>query len=86
MYSIRPLIVDLGNKYIHFEKSYDTGKTQQWRVINKSSGFNLGLIAWNGGWRQYTFLPSENTEFTNGCLETIIKFLNRLNKEKRING
>ncbi len=77
------MIID-GNKYIHFEKAYDTGKTQQWRVINKSSGFNLGLIAWCGAWRQYTFIPSGGTEFNNACLDTISLFISRLNGDKRI--
>lgn len=78
------MIIDLGNKYIHFELYHDTGKTQQWKVRNKTSIFCLGFILWESRWRQYVFCPSENSEFNNGCLDTIIQFMDRLNKEKRI--
>ena len=77
------MIVD-GNKYIQFELMSDTGKTQHWICVNKASGSNLGNIQWYGAWRQYTFRPSAETEFNNSCLDSIIAFLNRLNKEKRI--
>ena len=77
------MIID-GNKYIHFKLLRDTGKTQVWECINKSSDFILGSIQWYGGWRQYTFIPSNGTEYNNDCLETITKFIDRLNKEKRL--
>ena len=73
-----------GNKYIHFELWGDTGKTQLWRVINKSGCYQLGLITWFGSWRQYVFQPVENTEYNNTCLITITNFINHLNKEKRV--
>jgi hypothetical protein len=77
------MIID-GNKYIQFELTGDTGKTQHWIVVNKTYGTNLGNISWYSGWRQYTFMPARETEFNDGCLEAIIAFLKRLNKEKRI--
>lgn len=78
------MIVDNGNKYIRFELLKDTGKTQFWSVVNKSSGSSLGEIQYYWGWRQYTFVPVENSEYNNGCLQSITNFLTRLNKEKRI--
>jgi len=78
------MIIDLGNKYIQFELLNDTGKTQVWSCVNKSSGKDLGTIQWYGAWRQYTYLVGRNSEYNNGCLETILKFINMLNKEKRI--
>ena len=78
------MIVDVGNKYIHFELYSDSGKTQRWLCRNKSSQFTLGYIQWYGAWRQYTFMPVEGSEYNNGCLDAISSFLARLNKEKRI--
>lgn len=75
-----------GNKYIWFELMEDTGKTQTWGVVNKSGGYRLGQILWYNGWRQYVFCPDENTDYNNTCLETIMNFLTRLNREKRIVG
>ena len=77
------MIID-GGKYLQFELMEDSGKTQCWIVVNKTYGTNLGLLSWYGAWRQYTFQPSVKTEFNNTCLDSIIGFLNRLNKEKRI--
>uniref|UniRef100_A0A6M3LH46 Uncharacterized protein n=1 Tax=viral metagenome TaxID=1070528 RepID=A0A6M3LH46_9ZZZZ len=78
------MIIDNGNKYIHYELYSDSGKTQRWLVRNKSSQFTLGYIQWFGAWRQYTFMPAEGSEFNNGCLQSIIDFLTRMNSEKRI--
>ena len=77
------MIVD-GNKYIQFELDKDSGKTQVWSVVNKASCEPLMLIRWYGAWRQYVAEPDAGTIFNDTCLETIIAFLNRLNKEKRI--
>jgi len=82
-----PIVIDNGNKYIHYELQKDSGKTQVWKVVNKSSGYTLAVIKWYGAWRQYVveFDQPYVTTFNNGCLESVIQFLNRLNKEKRIN-
>jgi len=74
--------IDNGNKYIQFELITNTGKTQKWAVVNKSSGYTLAVIQWYGAWRQYVieFDQPYATTFNNGCLVSIIDFLNRLNK------
>jgi hypothetical protein len=48
-----------GNKYIQFEFMADTGKTQDWLVVNKTYGTNLSNITWYPSWRQYTFQPAQ---------------------------
>ena len=75
---------DLGNKYIWFELVGDTGKTQMWAVVNKSSDIEIGEIKWHGAWRQYIFEPINNSFYNNGCLKSILTFLDRINKVKRI--
>ncbi len=59
------------SKYIEFEKTGDTGKTEIWNIVSKSSGFNLGLIKWYGPWRQYCFIPSAHTVFNRACMDDI---------------
>lgn len=80
------MIVDLGNKYIHFELVMEKGKTQLWNVVNKSSGIAIARIGWYGPWRQYIFTPVDGlgSFYNNGCLRTIEEFITRLNKEKKI--
>lgn len=74
--------IDLGNKYIFFELIGQKPKTQSWAVVNKNSDKELGVIEWYYAWRQYIFQPVEGSIYNNGCLNTIIEFINRLNKEK----
>ena len=50
-------------------------KTKRWSVIAKRSGMSLGVIAWYGPWRQYTFDPEAGTTFNVGCLNDIARFL-----------
>ena len=77
------LIID-GNKWIYFERAEEKVKTQIWDVINKSSEEPLARIEWYWPWRQYVIYPEPNTLYNDGCLETIIAFIKRLNKEKKI--
>ena len=77
------LIID-DNKWIYFERAEDKVKTQIWDVINKSSEEPLARIEWYFNWRQYVFYPEPETVYNDGCLETIIAFIKRLNKEKKI--
>ena len=76
-------IVD-GNKWIYFELIESKPKTQVWDVINKSSKEPLARIYWYYYWRQYVICPEPETIYNDGCLETIITFIKRLNKEKII--
>jgi len=80
------MIIDTGNKYIHFELKYQLGKTQVWSVVNKSSGITLADIRWYGPWRQYVFTPVEGigSFYNTGCLKSIEEFMARLNMEKSI--
>ena len=73
-----------GGKWIRFEFDQQLPKTQKWSVVNKSSGEPIAEIEWYPTWRQYVFFPEPDTVFNDGCLETIIAFIKRLNKEKSI--
>jgi len=69
---------NLGNPYIYFELVGRKPKTEIWDVINKSSEEPLARIEWYPAWRQYVMMPEPNTVFNDGCLKTIVAFLQRL--------
>jgi len=71
------------SKYMEFDKIGDTGKTEIWNVISKSSEFILGQIKWYGPWRQYCFYPSPHCVFNNGCMSDIQAFIKVLQDKRR---
>lgn len=74
------------SKYMGFDKTGDTGKTEIWNILSKSSGFILGQVKWYYLWGQYCFFPSSNSVFNNECMNDIIKFIKKLmaiRKDKR---
>jgi len=71
------------SKYMKFDKIGDTGKTEIWDILSKSSGFVLGKIKWYGPWRQYCFYPSPNSVFNNDCMTDIQKLIKNLQEDHR---
>lgn len=81
------------NKWIRFQKTGDTGKTERkyvlspraipWEVVNSSSSAAIARILWYGPWRQYILVPANNTVWNDGCLESVIAFLKKLNAEHK---
>lgn len=56
------------SKWLAFEQTTGTAKTERWLVKSKSSGDVLGEIRWFGRWRCYSFYPESETIFNAGCL------------------
>jgi hypothetical protein len=71
------------SEYMEFFKAGNTGKTEVYDVLSKSSGAILGHIKWYGAWRQYCFFPSPHCVFNNGCLGDIIGFVKDLMEERK---
>lgn len=71
------------SKYMEFNKIGDTGKTEIWDVISKSSQFILGKVKWYGPWRQYCFFPSPNCVFNRTCMDDIKKLMGELMAKRR---
>ena len=71
------------SRYIEFDLVGDTGKTEIWNILSKSSGFILGQIKWYGPWRQYCFFPSPNSVFNPACMDDINKFIKELMAKRR---
>lgn len=68
----------INSKYMDFHKIGDTGKTEIWDIISKSSGFILGKIKWYYAWKGYCFFPSPNCVFSKGCMTDIQKVIKNL--------
>lgn len=62
-------------KYIHFIRVEDKPKTSVWSVRNNSGRYQIGIVAWNPGWRQDRFTPDEGMVFSRGCLNDISEFI-----------
>ena len=58
--------------------SSKSGKTHTWTVLNRSGGYGLGYIEYRTGWRQYVFMPHEETEYSAGCLDDISAFMKEM--------
>lgn len=58
-------------------------KTKLWDVIAKDGDTCLGLVAWYGGWRCYTFRPVPGTEYEPTCLGDIAAFVEARTLEHR---
>lgn len=65
-------------KYIHFVKIEDKPKTAVFSCRNTSGDYEIGVVKWNPGWRQYCFFPSSDTVFSTGCMEDICKFISTI--------
>ena len=74
------------SKYLEFDKIGDTGLTEIWNVLSKSTtgvpnhmvDFALGKIRWYGAWRQYCFWPSPNCVFNRECMTDIQNMIQEL--------
>ena len=71
------------SKYMIFHLVGDTGKTEIWNILSKSSEFVLGQIKWYSPWRQYCFFPSPNSVFNPTCMDDINKFIKELMRKRR---
>lgn len=74
----------MGKKeYIDIKLIKRLPKTEVYGVFNKNHNLLLGLIKWYSSWRQYCFLPEEETVFNVGCLDTIEKFIKDLMEKRK---
>jgi len=58
-----------------FRERSPSGKTCIWEVVSNSSGCGLGLIKWDGSWRQYILDSYEATVWNHQCLANVRDFL-----------
>ena len=73
-------------KLVRIKKIKDR-KTNIYKVIKVVESYGdkpIGYIKWDGAFRQFVFSPDNNTIWSKGCLELIIKFLDDKNKRHRM--
>lgn len=72
------------NKYLDFrEVDNAPKKTRRVLIVSKIGSIPLGEIKFHGAWRQYTFLPENETIFDIKCLNEITEKINEMNQEIR---
>lgn len=71
-------------KYIEVREAgaSKTGLTKIWAVINRRTEQTCGEIRWWGGFRQYTFFPTDGFLFDTSCLRLIADRLEAVNAER----
>lgn len=56
-------------------------KTSVWSVMNIRHNDQIGIIQWDGGWRQYVFTAFPSTIWSSGCLKDVQEFIEALMAE-----
>lgn len=59
-------------------------KTKLIQILSNHDGFLLGQISWDGGWRQYVFLPNEGCRWSHDCLDEVAAKIRSLMEERRL--
>ena len=67
-------------RHIYFDEVEFKNNHKTWLCRSNDGDDLLGVVGY-GAWRQYTFSPYENTEFSHDCLSDIAHFLRQANKE-----
>lgn len=65
-------------KYIHFVKIESKLKTSVWSCLNNKFGTELGRIKWYVPWRRYSYFPTVQAVYDDGCLDDISDFIKQL--------
>jgi hypothetical protein len=72
---------------VFINQCHNPGKKTKYFTVRcdncSGMGHLLGHIYFSGAWRQYVFLPDENTQWSQGCLMGIVAFISRLNIDFR---
>lgn len=75
------------NKNFDYHKRKLVKRKTYWYGIRKNNKSGLaeilGIIQFNGAWRQFVFMPQEDTYWSKSCLERINEFMDKLNKDFR---
>lgn len=71
----------MSKKYLGFNEIKSVNKTKVFLV--KSGDVTIGSVSWYSQWRKYCFFPYEKVLFDASCLQEIIDFLDKTNKEHK---
>jgi len=59
-------------------------KTKVYQIYHNETEELLGEIKWSCNFRQYCFYPEQDTFWSNGCLQEIQNFINKLSSESKL--
>ena len=65
----------MSKQWLAFDEIDDTGKTKIWDIYNSENKSYLGQVRWNGGWRQYVFVPEGECIWNPACLDQLTSFI-----------
>ena len=81
-------IYEKGEVKIYINQCHNPGKKTFLYSIRKDdkTGYSylLGLIKWNGAWRQYCFYPENNAFWSSTCNQGITDFLIEITQIQRM--
>lgn len=84
---IDPVTVYQGkDSRVYIEEVYNSGKKTRLFFVKDSDVdgvYFIGLIKWDGAWRQYIFEPEANTKWSAGCLAEIAMFCNIMTRDEK---
>ena len=74
--------IDIGNKFIHAEKTDHiiSGKPV-FSIVNNHSGDEIAEVCWYATWKRYVVSVNDSTVFDVGCLKSIIAFIEKQPKD-----
>jgi len=58
-------------------------KTSVYSINNVTHGDVLGVVKWNGAWRQYCFFTTGEIILSSGCMKDLQEFLDEINKRRK---
>lgn len=58
-------------------------RTKKFVLQNNRTSDTLGYIEWYGRWRQFCFMPTEGTVWSDGCLADVRTLIGELAAERR---
>ena len=70
-------------KHIHFKLFEQKAKTKVYMCHNNNSNDSLGIVKWYPAWRQYCYCPTNQSVYSNGCLDDIKDFITQLMEERK---
>ncbi len=71
-------------KYVYFRLVEQKPKTLVVGIHSISTDEKLGTIKWHPAWRQYVFQFEEGTIWSDGCIQQIINFKDKISELREV--
>jgi len=74
-------MIDIGNKFIHAGRIDNINNKPAFEIINNRSGAAIACVNWYPAWKRYVMTVDTPAAFDMGCLQDIIKFIEKQSKD-----